>query len=84
MFLKTQSWHSPGETGEINTSPLIYFETDVAGILDKRATAVLTYAVDSLLRIEVYNVVKLVISSAILSLVLKLTYLFQLITTVAV
>jgi hypothetical protein len=68
--------NTPGERLEwlekVTKCLLKYFETDIAGINAKRATAVLTYAVDSLLRLEMYYVIKLVISSAILSLVLKL------------
>jgi len=70
--LKNQSWHSPGKTGESNKSPLTYFEIDTAGILAKRAAAVLTYAVDNLLQLVMCTVLQRVISSAILPLVLML------------
>jgi hypothetical protein len=55
-----------------NKSRLTYFENDTVGMLAKRATAILTYAVDRLLQLEMCSVLKRVISSAILSLVLML------------
>ena len=57
---------------KLSESSLKYFKTDTAGILAKRATAVLTYAVDSLFQLEMCSVLKSVISTAILSLVLML------------
>ena len=54
------------------SSYTVYFENCTAGILAKNATAILTYAVDSLLQLEMCSVLKRVISSAILSLVLML------------
>lgn len=59
-------------TGERNKIPLTYIETDTAGILAKRTTAALTYAVDSLLQLEMCTVLKRIISSAILLLGLML------------